>query len=125
MQISHHTGFKMEKELTTISIENNNYHIFKVESKGGILEIYFIWGKTDFRFLKQKQEEKWIRKGIQIFKNSKWYDYQKAVHHGFLFDETYWTYEQEDIFIDLPKNFTKVVDKIFDLTIPNYYLGAN
>ena len=43
------------KQLKTITLDNENYHIFKLERKEGILEIYFIWGKTDFRTFGKNQ----------------------------------------------------------------------
>ena len=43
------------KQLKTITINNENYQIFKLERKDGILEIYFIWGKTDFRTIWENQ----------------------------------------------------------------------
>jgi hypothetical protein len=112
----------MDKKLETISIENNNYHIFKVESKEGLLEIYFIWGKTDFLCSWKKQGENWEKKKIQIYKNSQWYDYQKVSHHGVALDESYWKNDHDDLFIDLPKNFSGVVNKIYEKIIQDYFI---
>lgn len=109
------------KQLTTVSIENENYHIFKVESKEGILEIYFIWGKTDFRAAWYKKNI-WLRKSIEIYKNSQWYQYQKISNHGIFLEETYWKNNANDLHIDLPKNFTEVISEIFKKVSPKYYL---
>ncbi len=110
----------MYKQLKTISIENNNYHIFKVESKEGVLEIYFIWGKTDFCSFWHQEQNVWIRRKIQIYKNSQWYFYQRISNHGIFLEEVYWKNDQDDLYIDLPKNFSAIVNQIFQQVNPHY-----
>ena len=110
------------QKLKTITLENDNYHIFKVEQKQGILEIYFIWGKTDFRTIWTKVSEIWVRKNLQIFKHSRWYSYVKVTEHGVNLEETYWTHNDKDIFIDLPMNFSSIADRLFQKVLPNYYI---
>ena len=116
------TPMKTMKQLTTINIENDNYHIFRVESKEGILGIYFIWGKTDFCASWYKKKNIWLKKNIQIYKKSQWYDYQKVTNHGILLEETYWKNDSSDLYIDLPKNFVEVINAIFKKVSPNYHL---
>lgn len=108
------------RKLKTITVENNNYHIFKVEQQEGVLEIYFIWGKTDFRSVWERSSSVLIRQNLQIFKKSKWYNYQKISHYGVSLEETYWTTTVDDLFIDLPKNFSQISDIIFKEIISSY-----
>ena len=54
------------KVLKIVTVNNENYQIVKLERKEGILEIYFIWGKTDFRTVWLYSDSVWIR---VIFKN--------------------------------------------------------
>lgn len=110
------------KQLKTITINNENYQIFKLERKDGILEIYFIWGKTDFRTIWEKSTSTWLRKKLQIFKKSHWFTYQKVSDYGIALEETYWESTNDDLFITLPKDFSNVVSEIFKKITPNYHI---
>ena len=110
------------KQLKTITLDNENYHIFKLERKEGILEIYFIWGKTDFRTIWEKSNSAWIRKKLQIYKKSQWFTYQKVSDHGISLEETYWEGEKDDLLITLPKNISNAGDKIFQKISPSYHI---
>ena len=110
------------KQLKTITINNENYQIFKLERKEGILEIYFIWGKTDFRTVWLYSDSVWIRKKLQIFKKSQWFTYKKISDHGIALEETYWEGKIDDLFITLPKEFSNVVNKIFKKIAPSYHI---
>ena len=91
------------KVLKIVTVNNENYQIVKLERKEGILEIYFIWGKTDFRTVWLYSDSVWIRKKLQIFKKVlSGLPIKIISYHGIALEETYWEEKIDDLFITLP-----------------------
>ena len=110
------------KTFKIVTVNNENYQIVKLEREEGILEIYFIWGKTDFRTIWLHSDSAWLRKKLQIYKKSQWFTYQKVSDHGITLEETYWEGKDDNLFITLPKDFSNVVNKIFKKITPSYHI---
>ena len=102
------------------SIDRQNYHIFKIEGSGSRQYVHFQWGKFDFRMIfsaiksekaKENTTNTFIKNGkyflVEVFEvlyHGEWFRFIKPTAHGIQLEETLWTNNGKDYYVEFPKD---------------------
>ena len=111
------------------SVDHQNYHIFKTETGDKIQYVHFQWGKFDFRMTftigtkeaVQKDHKKafsaengnrYLADLFEVLYQSEWFEYVKPTAHGMQLEETLWSRDDQDYYVEFPKDIRSVAQVI-------------
>ena len=111
------------------SVDNQNYYIFKTNTVEENPYVHFQWGKFDFRmtFFSGKKNiiqenskiaftsangDQFLAKSLEVFYQNEWFEFVKPTSHGMQLEETLWTFEDKNYFVEFPKNLRNVAQLI-------------
>ena len=111
------------------SIDRQNYHIFKTESDEKNPYVHFQWGKFDFRMTFKAGSKETVRKNpkkvfsaengkqylakvFEVLFQGEWYEFVKPTAHGMTLEETLWSRNGHDYYVEFPKDIRSVAQVI-------------
>ncbi len=111
------------------SVDHQNYHIFKTETGNKNQFVHFQWGKFDFRMtfvagskdaLKKNPKKAFsaangkpfLAEHFEVLYLSEWFQFVKPTAHGMQLEETLWSRDGQDYYVEFPKNLRSVAQVI-------------
>ena len=111
------------------AVDNQNYYIFKTNTVEENPYVHFQWGKFDFRmtffsgkknFIQENSKtaftsangDQFLAKSLEVFYQNEWFEFVKPTSHGMQLEETLWTFEDKNYFVEFPKNLRNVAQSI-------------
>ena len=111
------------------SVDHQNYYIFKSNTGSRTPFVHFQWGKFDFRmkFVASNENIKknnskitftsangkeYLANILEVFYQNEWFEFVKATSHGMQLEETLWTFNGKEYYVEFPKNFWSVAQSI-------------
>ena len=111
------------------TIDRQNYHIFKTETSEKKPYVHFQWGKFDFRMTFNAGSKDIIRENpkkafsaengkqylaelFEVLYQGEWYEFVKPTAHGMELEETLWSRNGQDYYVEFPKDIRSVAQLI-------------
>ena len=111
------------------SVDHQNYHIFKTETGEKIQYVHFQWGKFDFRMTFSNCSKNTVQKNskrvfstengkeyladiFEVLYQSQWFEFVKPTAHGMQLEETLWSRNGQDYYVEFPKDLRSVAQAI-------------
>jgi len=111
------------------SVDHQNYYIFKSNTGGRNPFVHFQWGKFDFRmtFVASNDDIKknnshipftsangkeYLANNLEVFYQNEWFKFTETTAHGMQLEETLWTFNGQEYYVEFPKNFWCVAQTI-------------
>lgn len=111
------------------SVDHQNYHIFKTETGEKNQYVHFQWGKFDFRMTFNSGSKDAVRKNLkmafsaengkqylaelfEVLYQSEWFEFVKPTAHGMQLEETLWSRNGQDYYVEFPKDIRSVAQVI-------------
>ena len=111
------------------SIDRQNYHIFKTETSEKKPYVHFQWGKFDFRMTFNADSKDIIRENpkkafsaengnqylaelFEVLYQGEWFEFVKPTAHGMELEETLWSRNGQDYYVEFPKDIRSVAQVI-------------
>ena len=111
------------------SVDHQNYHIFKTETGEKNQFVHFQWGKFDFRMtftactkdviLKNPKKafsatngKKYLAEHFEVLYQSEWFEFVKPTAHGMQLEESLWSRNGQDYYVEFPKDIKSVAQVI-------------
>ena len=111
------------------TIDRQNYHIFKTETSEKKPYVHFQWGKFDFRMTFNAGSKDIIRENpkktfsaengkqylaelFEVLYQGEWYGFVKPTAHGMELEETLWSRNGQDYYVEFPKDIRSVAQVI-------------
>ena len=111
------------------AVDNQNYYIFKTNTVEKNPYVHFQWGKFDFRMIfiagnkdiikanlkiaySTANGEQFLANTLKVFYQNEWFEFVKTTSHGLQLEETLWTFESRNYFVEFPKNLKNVAQSI-------------
>ncbi len=111
------------------TIDRQNYHIFKTETSEKKPYVHFQWGKFDFRMTFNAGSKDIIRENpkkafsaengkqylaelFEVLYQGEWYEFVKPTAHGMELEETLWSRNGQDYYVEFPKDIRSVAQVI-------------
>ncbi len=111
------------------SIDRQNYHIFKTETSEKKPYVHFQWGKFDFRMTFKAGSKDIVRENpkkafsaengkqylaelFEVLYQGEWYEFVKPTAHGMELEETLWSRNGQDYYVEFPKDIRSVAQVI-------------
>jgi len=111
------------------SIDRQNYHIFKTETGEKNQHVHFQWGKFDFRMtfnagskdavrknpknaFSAKNGKQYLAEIFEVLYQGEWYEFVKPTAHGMELEETLWSRNGQDYYVEFPKDIRSVCQVI-------------
>ena len=111
------------------SVDHQNYHIFKTETGEKNQYVHFQWGKFDFRMTFYTGSKDAVRENpkkafasengkqylaglFEVLYQSEWFEFIKPTAHGMQLEETLWSRNGQDYYVEFPKDIRSVAQVI-------------
>lgn len=111
------------------SVDHQNYHIFKTETGEKNQYVHFQWGKFDFRMTFNSGSKDAVRENpkkafssengkqylaglFEVLYQSEWFEFIKPTAHGMQLEETLWSRNGQDYYVEFPKDIRSVAQVI-------------
>ena len=111
------------------SVDHQNYHIFKTETGEKNQYVHFQWGKFDFRMtftactkdaVRKKPKmafsaangKEYLAELFEVLYQNKWFEFVKPTAHGMQLEETLWSRDGLDYYVEFPKDIRSVAQVI-------------
>ena len=111
------------------SVDHQNYHIFKTETDEKKSYVHFQWGKFDFRMtfntcskdavranpkkaFSSASGKQYIAGLFEVLYQSEWFEFIKHTAHGMQLEETLWSRNGQDYYVEFPKDIRSVAQVI-------------
>ncbi len=111
------------------SVDHQNYHIFKTETGEKNPYVHFQWGKFDFRMTFNTCGKDAVRENpkkafssangkqylaglFEVLYQSEWFEFVKPTAHGMQLEETLWSRNGQDYYVEFPKDIRSVAQVI-------------
>ena len=111
------------------TIDRQNYHIFKTETSEKKPYVHFQWGKFDFRMTFNADSKDIIRENpkkafsaengnqylaelFEVLYQGEWFEFVKPTAHGMELEETLWSRNGQDYYVEFPKDIRSVAQVI-------------
>jgi hypothetical protein len=111
------------------SVDHQNYHIFKTKTGEKNQYVHFQWGKFDFRMTFNSGSKDAVRKNpkkafstengkqylaelFEVLYLSEWFEFVKPTAHGMQLEETLWSRNGQDYYVEFPKDIRSVAQVI-------------
>ena len=111
------------------SVDHQNYHIFKTETGEKNQYVHFQWGKFDFRMtfntgskdavlenpkkaFASENGKQYLAGLFEVLYQSEWFEFIKPTAHGMQLEETLWSRNGQDYYVEFPKDIRSVAQVI-------------
>ena len=111
------------------SVDHQNYHIFKTETGEKNPYVHFQWGKFDFRMtfntcskdavqenpkkaFSSANGKQYLAGLFEVLYQSEWFEFVKPTAHGMQLEETLWSRNGQDYYVEFPKDIRSVAQVI-------------
>ena len=111
------------------SVDHQNYHIFKTKTGVKKQYVHFQWGKFDFRMTFNSGSKNAVRNNpkmafsaengkqylaelFEVLYQSEWFEFVKPTAHGMQLEETLWSRNGQDYYVEFPKDIRSVAQVI-------------
>ena len=111
------------------SVDHQTYHIFKTETGEKNQYVHFQWGKFDFRMtfntgskdallenpkkaFASENGKQYLAGLFEVLYQSEWFEFIKPTAHGMQLEETLWSRNGQDYYVEFPKDIRSVAQVI-------------